>query len=920
MKLNNPIILDPIGSIQRSARTLLLLPCFAVFWVHDLVAQTSYSNNANGIIGWSNVGIGSGSMSSNVSGAFNTAIGYQSLAANEIGIRNTANGFQAMLVNKVSSFNTAIGCQALANNTTGERNTALGDRALLNNQTGGANTGIGAEALVGNMSGRWNTATGAYAMSNNQRGNCNAAVGNSALGDNLYGNYNTGVGFEALRRNIGGQYNTALGVHSAFSNTTGEANTALGVGTLYGNTSGSYNTAGGHQAMRNENGQYNTAFGALSLYTNNSSYNTALGAKALGANTNGSNNTAVGFEACGIGSAGGNNTAVGYQALRTNSGGNNSALGWKALQSNAAGAFNTACGHTSLFYNVGGNYNTGVGTRALINNTSGNQNTAVGYYSLRHSTTQSNNTALGYLADVSSNTIFNATAIGQAAIATASNSVQLGNGGVSQVFAGVGTNATLITGGLQVLGGSPSAGKVLTCNGSTGIATWQNLGTGNAWYLNGNSATSGDFIGTLNAVPLSFRVNGFKSGLIDYDFAKGGTFMGFRSGESNAINGTGNTAYGYNTLAVNTIGSQNTVVGFTAMDFNVNGGRNTAVGVSALGANLNGFDNTAIGLRALEVNGSGSGNTALGSEALSVNTIGVCNTAVGMHANVGAPTLSNATAIGYNAIVNTSDQIQLGPATTTHVATSGTFNTVSDGRFKTNIRDEVKGLAFIQKLRPVVYNFDTRRFTQFLTQNMPDSLAADYLAADFAPSTAIRQSGFIAQEVEQAAKEVGYNFNGVHVPADENDNYSLAYAQFVVPLVKGMQEQQAMIEAQQAQIAELQTLVHTLTQTCCAGAGTQADAPKSAQAQASATTPAETAHPVEVFPNPSQGHFTVRIAPLEAGYMEVFDLRGVKVHRQDLVAGQTEYTIDLSGQASGSYLLRLQSHCGTVATKQLVIE
>lgn len=278
---------------------------------------------------------------------------------------------------------------------------------------------------------------------------------------------------------------------------------------------------------------------------------------------------------------------------------------------------------------------------------------------------------------------------------------------------------------------------------------------------------------------------------------------------------------------------------------------------------------------------------------------------------------------GYS-IVNASDKVRFGNTAITAIEGQVPYTNPSDGRFKSNIReDEVQGLAFIQKLRPVVYNFDTRRFTQFLTKNMPDSLAAHYLADDFGPSTAIRQSGFIAQEVEQAAKEVGYDFNGVHVPADENDNYSLAYAQFVVPLVKGMQEQQAMIESQQAQIAELQALVRTLTQTCCPGSsgvpaqgGTKADTP----ANGSVSDPAAPAHPTEVFPNPSEGRFTMRIAPLEQGHWEVFDQHGQQVLRQALTPGQTEYTIDLSGKASGSYLLRLHSHCGVVATKQLVVQ
>jgi hypothetical protein len=55
-------------------------------------------------------------------------------------------------------------------------------------------------------------------------------------------------------------------------------------------------------------------------------------------------------------------------------------------------------------------------------------------------------------------------------------------------------------------------------------------------------------------------------------------------------------------------------------------------------------------------------------------------------------------------------------------------------------------------------------------------------------------SGFVAQDVEKAALETGYDFSGVDKPRNENDLYGLRYAEFVVPLVKAMQEQQSQIE------------------------------------------------------------------------------------------------------------------------------
>ena len=65
-------------------------------------------------------------------------------------------------------------------------------------------------------------------------------------------------------------------------------------------------------------------------------------------------------------------------------------------------------------------------------------------------------------------------------------------------------------------------------------------------------------------------------------------------------------------------------------------------------------------------------------------------------------------------------------------------------------------------------------------------------------------SGFAAQEVEAAASASGYDFSGVDKPKNANDFYGLRYGDFVVPLVKGMQEQQKMIEDQRASIEAMQ--------------------------------------------------------------------------------------------------------------------
>lgn len=262
--------------------------------------------------------------------------------------------------------------------------------------------------------------------------------------------------------------------------------------------------------------------------------------------------------------------------------------------------------------------------------------------------------------------------------------------------------------------------------------------------------------------------------------------------------GSWNTSVGYETLYNNLSGHLNAAVGYRALYTNNGGHYNSAFGEEALLSN-DGTYNTATGASALRNNTSGADNSALGAKTGMINTVGWGNTYVGANADCNSGSWTNSSAIGYQSVADASDRVWLGNANIANgdVWSFGTYNTVSDGRFKTNVKaEDVKGIEFIRLLRPVVYNFDAAKATEFKCKNMPDSIRKAYLNTDFSRATAIRQSGFIAQEVADAAKKSGYNFDGVTIPVDDNGMYSIAYAQLVVPLVKAVQEQQQQIEQQ----------------------------------------------------------------------------------------------------------------------------
>jgi hypothetical protein len=268
----------------------------------------------------------------------------------------------------------------------------------------------------------------------------------------------------------------------------------------------------------------------------------------------------------------------------------------------------------------------------------------------------------------------------------------------------------------------------------------------------------------------------------------------------NTSTGHWNTAVGYQALSGGTSGEQNTAIGASVLPVST-GTNNTGTGYLALNANTTGNGNTATGFEALFFNQLGGGNTAVGADALETNVSGNLNTAIGLTADVSTDGLTNATAIGYATIVNASNKVRIGNGAVTVIEGQVPFTTPSDGRYKFNVEENVKGLDFILKLRPVTYQFDVKRFDARQTRGKEQQSYA--MTAAYDEAERMRRTGFIAQEVEKAAAASGYDFSGIIRPKTEQDHYSLSYDAFVVPLVKAVQEQQQIIADLQRQIDEL---------------------------------------------------------------------------------------------------------------------
>jgi FtsZ-binding cell division protein ZapB len=278
--------------------------------------------------------------------------------------------------------------------------------------------------------------------------------------------------------------------------------------------------------------------------------------------------------------------------------------------------------------------------------------------------------------------------------------------------------------------------------------------------------------------------------------------VGFNALFSN-VGGYNNVALGYDAISRATSVNYNTAIGTYAMRFSA-GGYNTALGGNALAGNgstpSNGTLNVALGYGASQSNISGSNNVAVGYEALVLNTAGSNNVGLGYQA-LNSATGSSNVAIGYRAgygatgdnrlyIDNTNSSSPLiggnfstgkvginrtmanldsrtevlqvtGAGYFTSNVCASSYNCPSDLRYKKNISPLQNSLINLLQLRGVNYDWRIKEFPEhnFTTQ---------------------RQTGFIAQELEQVYPEM--------VLTDAKGFKSVDYARLTPVLVEAMKE------------------------------------------------------------------------------------------------------------------------------------
>ena len=412
--------------------------------------------------------------------------------------------------------------------------------------------------------------------------------------------------------------------------------------------------------------------------------------------------------------------------------------------------------------------------------------------------------------------------------------------------------------------------------------------------------------------------------------------VGYHSMSENTY-GSENTAAGGHSLYKNTSGHDNIAIGFESMYSNTTGSSNTVAGSQALHSLTDGLYNTAMGHHALKLNIEGNYNTAMGNQAMHsvdygdenaafgtgalARRRGSYNSAFGAHAygplvvtgdcegtynsafgySSGATSLetcfiTNSTALGAFARNTGSNQIRLGDANVTSIGGQVSWTTLSDGRFKRDLRKDVAGLDFINALNPVSYTLDKTAINKFL--KIPDSVQVSNTASKGTPQ---RQVGFVAQEVEALVKKSGYVFSGIEAPQNEEDPYTIRYAEFVVPLVKAVQELSS-------QVADLQQQLKKYTGEPTTG-------------QQSTMSPGVFLY--QNSPNPFSVNTEIQMDIPEShrqANVIIYNLEGKQLKNIE-VSARGKATVNISGNefGAGMYLYALMVDGNVVDTKRLIL-
>ncbi len=459
------------------------------------------------------------------------------------------------------------------------------------------------------------------------------------------------------------------------------------------------------------------------------------------------------------------------------------------------GTYNTLVGPGAGNSLMTGSVNVFVGAGAGQNNSTGAFNTFLGYYAGQSNTVGNYNSFLGFFAGHNNTKGQQNTSVGR----YAGFSNQKGSGNVAL---GAAASYSNVGGSFNVMLGD-SAGFNNTASG--------NMFVGSKAGFTSTTGTYNAFLGTDAG---RYNTTGAAN-----------VFIGSQAGYKNTT-GTYNEFMGLSAGYNNTTGSANLFFGFNSGIVNTTGTYNSFIGSYAGNATTTGVNNVFIGGATGSVNITGSGNTFLG---------------FGADALTGLTSLTNAAAIGANALVAISNAIVLGDTTlSTNVGIGvtapayaldvrGTINVRNQGRLKFSQRVDLHAdeqeylvltagaegqsglrLANLNSASPTAYNTD--RFLSVDAEGrvilsryrVQVSRADEWSDKVFAPAYQLRPLGEVARYVA-----VNQHLPGVP-SAQEMASQGMDAALLNAKLLEKIEELTLYLIAQQNEVAVLRQQVSIL--------------------------------------------------------------------------------------------------------------
>ena len=228
---------------------------------------------------------------------------------------------------------------------------------------------------------------------------------------------------------------------------------------------------------------------------------------------------------------------------------------------------------------------------------------------------------------------------------------------------------------------------------------------------------------------------------------------------------------------------------------------------------------------------------------------------------------------------------------------------------------------FINSLRPVSYKVDINSLNEYYDKGKRHDSTYEEVKTSRKPSadeaSKIVYNGFIAQEVEAAAKKLNYNFSGVDKPQTKDGLYGLRYADFVVPLVKAVQELSVQNEKLKSQNEDLEIRMAKL------------EAMMNAQESLTINKKQQTANLFSAsleqnIPNPFNYTNTINYTlpqSYSSATMVIRDKSGKALKEIKISgSGKGSVQVDASTLSSGAYNYSLYIDGRLIDTKQMVLE